>query len=89
VTIKENRVEAIDLAIDRGGGIIKFSKAMGVTHQAVYNWRKRGWVPPNRAVTIEAAFKIDRRRLLKPSLVAALYAPAADPLNSNMGGQAA
>jgi hypothetical protein len=22
---------------------------MGVTHQAVYNWRKRGWVPPERA----------------------------------------
>ena len=62
---------------------------MGVTHQAVYGWRKRGYVPPERAVVIEAIFKIDRRRLLSPSLVAALYAPAAKPLNSNMGGQAA
>jgi hypothetical protein len=86
---KENHVAAIDLSIDRAGGVIKFARAMGVTHQAVYGWRKRGWVPPERAVVIEAVFRIDRRRLMKPSLVAALYAAAADPLNSNMGGQAA
>ena len=82
-------IAAIREAIDRAGGIIKFCKVMGVTHQAVYGWRKRGWVPPERPVVIEAVFRIDRRRLMKPSLVAALYAPAADPLNSNMGGQAA
>jgi DNA-binding transcriptional regulator YdaS (Cro superfamily) len=77
---KYQRVEAIDEAIDRAGGVIKFAKAMGVTHQAVYNWRKRGWVPPERAVIIEAVFKIDRNRLMNPDLVRALNTPVADLL---------
>jgi hypothetical protein len=77
---KYQRIEAIDEAITKGGGIIKFAKAMGVTHQAVYNWRKRGWVPPERAVIIEAIFKIERDRLMNPNLVRALNTPAADVL---------
>jgi DNA-binding transcriptional regulator YdaS (Cro superfamily) len=77
---KYQRVEAIDEAIDRAGGVIKFARAMGVTHQAVYNWRKRGWVPPERAVIIEAVFKIDRNRLMNPDLVRALNTPVADLL---------
>lgn len=77
---KYQRVEAIDEAIDKGGGVIRFAKAMGVTHQAVYNWRKRGWVPPERAVIIEAVFKIDRNRLMNPDLVRVLNTPVADIL---------
>lgn len=77
---KYQRVEAIDEAIDKGGGVIRFAKAMGVTHQAVYNWRKRGWVPPERAVVIEAVFKIDRNRLMNPDLVRVLNTPVADIL---------
>jgi hypothetical protein len=77
---KYQRVEALDEAIAKGGGIIRFAKAMGVTHQAIYNWRKRGWVPPERAVVIEAIFKIDRNRLMNPDLVRALNTPAADIL---------
>lgn len=82
-------IAAIHEAIDAAGGVLKFARALGVTHQAVYHWLKRGYVPIERAIVIEAVFKIDRRRRMKPSLVAALYAPAAKPLNSNMGGQAA
>ncbi len=77
---KYQRVEALDEAIDKAGGIIKFARSMGVTHQAVYNWRKRGWVPPERAVIIEAVFKIDRNRLMNPDLVRALNTPVADLL---------
>lgn len=75
MTSKEDRIAAIDAAIERGGGIIKFAKSMGVTHQAIYNWRKRGWVPPERAVAIEAVFGIDRNSLMNPDLVRALNAP--------------
>lgn len=79
MTTKEERVSAIDLAIQRGGGIVRFAKGMGVTHQAVYNWRKRGWVPPERAVAIEAVFGIERDKLMSPDLVRVFSAPAANP----------
>lgn len=77
-TTKEERVAAIDLAIERGGGIVRFSKAMNTSHQAIYNWRKRGWVPPERAVVIESIFGIDRSQLMNPDLVRALNGPASD-----------
>lgn len=68
MTTKEERIAALDLAIERGGGIIKFCKRMGVTHQAVYNWKARGWVPPERAVAIEAVFGIPRDDTMNPDL---------------------
>lgn len=89
MTSKENRVTLINEAIAKGGGIVKFAKAMGVTHQAIYNWRKRGWVPPERAVVIEAIFKIDRNRLMNPDLVRALNTPAAALFDPVVGEQAA
>lgn len=76
MTTKDERIAALDLAIERGGGIVKFTKSMGVTHQAIYAWRKRGWVPPERAVVIESIFGIDRNQLMNPDLVRAVSAPA-------------
>ena len=78
MTTKEERIAALDLAIERGGGIVKFTKAMGVTHQAIYAWRKRGWVPPERAVVIEAIFGIDRSKLMNPYLVRAVSGSIGD-----------
>lgn len=77
MTTKEERVAAIDVAIARGGGIVRFAKSMTVTHQAVYNWRKRGWVPPERAVIMEAIFGVQRDSLMNPDLVRAVNTPAA------------
>lgn len=77
MTDKETRLAAIDLAIERAGGIMKFCEAMNVTHQAVYSWRKRGWAPPERAVAIESIFGVDRANLMNPDLLRALSAPAA------------
>ncbi len=71
---KEDRVAAIDLAIQKGGGIVAFSKSMGVTHQAVYNWRNRGWAPLERAIAIEAIFGINRYDTMDPSAARALIA---------------
>ena len=68
MTTKETRIAALDLAIERGGGILKFCKQLGVTHQAVYNWKARGWVPPERAVAIEAVFHIPREETMNPDL---------------------
>lgn len=40
-----------------------------MTVQAVYQWLKRGWVPHQRALEIEAKYGIPRVDLLKPTLV--------------------
>jgi len=74
VTTKDERVAAIDEAIKRGGGIIAFSKAMGVTHQAVYNWRNRGWAPLERAIAMEAVFGINRYETMEPNTARVLSA---------------
>ncbi len=74
MSTKESRVAAIDEAIKRGGGIVAFSKAMGVTHQAIYNWRNRGWAPLERAIAIEAVFGINRYETLDPSAARVLIA---------------
>lgn len=77
MTTKETRVAAIESAINRGGGIVRFAKGMGVSHQAVYAWKRRGWVPVEKAVVIEAAYGIPRDDLMSPDLVRALAAPSA------------
>jgi DNA-binding phage protein len=59
-------------AIDRGGGIMAFAKALGVKHQAVYAWFRAGGVPLERAIQIEALTKVPRTKLIKPSLARAL-----------------
>ena len=75
MTTKEQRIAALDLAIERGGGIIQFCRKLNVTHQAVYSWKARGWVPPERAVAIEAVFDIPRTDMMNPDLVRALSTP--------------
>jgi len=75
-----DRIAAINLAISKGGGIVRFAKSMGVSHQAIYAWKRRGWVPVEKAVVIEAAYGIPRDDLMSPGLVRALAAPGADLL---------
>lgn len=80
-TTKEERIAAIDEAIERAGGIVRFCKQMNIRHQSVYGWRQRGWVPPERALVIESVLGIGRERLLHPTLAEALSSkPSADDL---------
>lgn len=74
---REDFLAAMDEAVQKGGGIVAFARRMGVTHQAIYHWRRRGWAPVERAVAIEAVFGIDRNRLMEPSLAHALSSPRA------------
>lgn len=74
-TTKDERIEAIDTAISRAGGIVKFTKAMGVTHQAVYSWKRRGWAPADKALIMETLFAVPRQSLMEPSLAAVVAAP--------------
>lgn len=82
IPTRRERIAALDEAIKRGGDIVAFARRIGVTHQAVYRWKKRGWTPLDRALAIEAVFGIDRNRLIEPRLAYALATPSA----SSMGG---
>lgn len=78
MTDKTDRIAAITTAITRGGGIVKFSDAIGVSHQAIYAWRKRGCVPLDKATAIEAMFGVPRADMLAPEVAALLAPPASD-----------
>ena len=48
--------DTLNRAIAAGGGTMAFAKAMGVTHQAVYHWKKRGYVPLDKAARVQSLF---------------------------------
>lgn len=58
----------IDRAIEAAGGVLPLAKLLKVSHQVVYHWQKRGWVPAERALQIEARFKIPRAKLVNAKL---------------------
>lgn len=76
MTSRQQRLDALNVAIARAGGIIAFSRDLGVTHQAVTSWRKHCRVPVQRAVAVEKLYGVDRRFLIDPAILEAL-APAA------------
>jgi DNA-binding transcriptional regulator YdaS (Cro superfamily) len=58
----------IDRAIEAAGGATALAKLLTVSHQVVYHWQKRGWVPSERALQIKALFNIPVLKLLNPKL---------------------
>jgi DNA-binding transcriptional regulator YdaS (Cro superfamily) len=62
----------IKKAIELAGGANALATKLGVTHQAVYTWVQRGWVPAQRALQIEDAYDVPRGDLFKPELAALL-----------------
>lgn len=58
----------VEAAIKAAGGATALAKKLKVTHQAVYNWKRNGWVPLDRALAIEKRFKISRKKLVSPKL---------------------
>lgn len=75
MTDKTDRVASLNAAITRGGGIMAFSRALGVKHQAIYSWKKRGYVPPDKAYAIEALFGVPRAELMAPHMAELLSPP--------------
>lgn len=71
-------IEHLNRTIADAGGIFAFCGALGVSHQAVYSWKKRGWVPIERAVEIELKFGTFADYLIKPSTRAALNSLSAN-----------
>lgn len=70
MTTRELRVFSIDRAIEAAGGIRPFCAKHGLTHQAVYHWKKKGCVPLPRALEIEREHGIPALNLVEPQLAA-------------------
>jgi DNA-binding transcriptional regulator YdaS (Cro superfamily) len=64
-----NNPTALDRAAEAAGSWGDLARKLGVSHQAMYAWRKRGHVPPNRALEIEVLYGVPARELVKPSLL--------------------
>lgn len=55
-------------AVERAGGVPQLKKILRVSHQIVYVWLERGWVPQTRALQLTRKYKIPLAKLLKPEL---------------------
>ena len=62
-------VNAVARAITAAGGYRKLARQLGVSLQAVQNWRKQGFMPYGRAVEVEAQYGIDRALLVSPKIL--------------------
>jgi DNA-binding transcriptional regulator YdaS (Cro superfamily) len=63
----------ISRIIDMAGGTQALAKQLGVSHQVVYNWRTRGYVPPARAIELEGLYiDVQREELVSPAMLALL-----------------
>jgi DNA-binding transcriptional regulator YdaS (Cro superfamily) len=58
--------EALEKAIDAGGGLTGLARIIGVKTPSVDGWRERG-VPPKRVLAVEAATGVSRH-LLRPDI---------------------
>ena len=63
------KLNGVEKAIENAGGARLFAARLGVSHQAVYQWRKQGWVPDKRVLQVEKLFGIEREELAAPNLL--------------------
>jgi DNA-binding transcriptional regulator YdaS (Cro superfamily) len=70
-----DRLAVLNDTIARAGGIIKFSREMGVKPQAVTNWRMQRFVSLERAIQIEQLYGVPREKLITPDVAAAINTP--------------
>ena len=71
-------MECLEKAINAVGGLSKLAEKLEVSPQVIVNWRKRGRVPPDRVLALEAA-TVDqvtgRPRVTRQELRPDLYPP--------------
>lgn len=48
-------MEALETAITAAGGLSNLADKLEVSPQVIVNWRRRGNIPPDRVLAIEAA----------------------------------
>jgi DNA-binding transcriptional regulator YdaS (Cro superfamily) len=57
---KDERDEVVNAAIRAAGGLSRLGKAVGITAQGVWRWRR---IPPQHVATVERVTGIPRERL--------------------------
>jgi DNA-binding transcriptional regulator YdaS (Cro superfamily) len=68
--LKSNdKPRGIDKVIGIVGSAQILAARLGVSHQAVYAWRKAGAVPVDRALQIEKMFGVQREELVSQRLL--------------------
>ncbi len=55
-------------AVQFAGGVAAFSQTLGVSHQAVYQWLRRGWLTPKRAEQVSELYGVPAAELLDPEI---------------------
>lgn len=58
-----DKLRGIDKVIEMAGSAQLLAARLGVSHQAVYGWRKKGFVPTKRLLQIEKMFGVQREEL--------------------------
>lgn len=67
----------LNAAIAKAGGVFAFCRSLNVTHQAIYNWKRRGAVPLERAAQIEKLYGTAIGDLVKESVADVLASVSA------------
>lgn len=44
--------KVLEQAIDAGGGLFAFARALGLTHGAISSWRRQGRIPAEWAIRV-------------------------------------
>jgi DNA-binding transcriptional regulator YdaS (Cro superfamily) len=65
-------MNGIEKVFELAGGPLALAEKLGISHQAVYSWRKRGHVPASRAMELEGLYGVQREELVSPALLALL-----------------
>lgn len=58
----------VDALIARAGGARALARALGISHQAIYKWQRKGYVPSSRVLEFERVYGVPREHLLRPDL---------------------
>lgn len=74
------KINPVDELFAKAGGTKALAAELGVSRQALYLWRTRGYVPAGRLVQIERLYGIPRRKLANPLLLVAVGDSEGDDL---------
>ncbi len=66
--------KAIDAAGGNGPGHRKLAEMFGTSVQFIYNAKRKGWLPPERARMVMDTFGVPMRDLVHPDIAALLDA---------------
>jgi DNA-binding transcriptional regulator YdaS (Cro superfamily) len=75
---------ALRRAVDFAGGATQLAHTLGVSHQVVHKWLKRGWVSPKRATELSGLYGIPAIDLIRPELRHVLAMIDAASINADL-----